>query len=65
MHLGQKSICPLNGEGIMPQKGEGKQIPEDQRSRGKNPEHPEGQDNLRNEQEQKASPPPPTPRTGS
>jgi hypothetical protein len=65
MHLGQKSICSLNGEGIMPQKGEGKQIPEDQRSRGKNLEHPEGQDNFENERVQKAPQPRPAPKMGS
>ena len=45
----------------MPQKGEDKQVPLDQRGRGKNPEHPEGQDNLRNQQKQKEAPAPAQP----
>lgn len=38
----------------MPQKGEQKQVPPDQRSRGKNLEHPEGRANDQNQQAQKA-----------
>lgn len=37
----------------MAQKGKEKQVPEDQRSRGMNEEHPEGRANDRNETEQK------------
>jgi len=44
----------------MVQKGVEKQEPLDQRGRGKNPEHQEGKDNLRNQQEQK--PPAPAPK---
>ena len=36
----------------MPQKGEDKQVPPDQRSRGLNHEHPEGQANERNQKTQ-------------
>ena len=36
----------------MPKRGPAKQVPEDQRSRGKNLEHPEGQDNAENHEEQ-------------
>lgn len=51
----------------MPQQGKDKQIPEDQRSRSMNDEHPEGQANFDNQEEQqKGTPPsPPPPRTGS
>jgi hypothetical protein len=45
----------------MAQKGAEKQVPLDQRGRGKNPEHPEGQANHRNQQEQKATPAPAQP----
>jgi hypothetical protein len=40
----------------MPQKGSEKQNPPDQRARGLNPEHQEGQANIQNQQSQ-ASPP--------
>lgn len=43
----------------MPQKGIEKQVPSDQRSRGKNREHPEGEANIRNQQEQGEQPVPP------
>jgi hypothetical protein len=50
---------------VMAQQGEDKQVPLDQRARGKNPEHTEGQDNIRNEKQQKAAQPaPPAPTTG-
>ena len=39
----------------MAQKGAEKQVPLDQRGRGKNLEHPEGQANDRNQQKQKES----------
>ena len=39
-------------EDEMPQKGQEKQVPEDQRARGMNPQHPEGQANARNQQKQ-------------
>lgn len=42
----------------MVQKGSEKQNPPDQRARGKNPEHQEGQDNLRNQQGQQPAQPP-------
>jgi hypothetical protein len=42
----------------MVQKGPEKQNPPDQRARGKNPQHQEGKDNLRNQQKQ-AQPPAP------
>jgi hypothetical protein len=45
-------------EGVMAQKGADKQVPLDQRGRGLNPEHPEGQANIRNEEAQKAAPAP-------
>lgn len=50
----------------MAQQGEGKQIPEDQRSRGMNDEHPEGQANFDNQEKQQegAQPSPPAPKTG-
>jgi len=45
----------------MPQRGKEKQVPLDQRARGKNPEHPEGQANIRNDEGQKARPLAPAP----
>lgn len=45
----------------MPQKGAEKQVPLDQRGRGKNPEHAEGQANIQNEQAQKRPSPPAQP----
>ncbi len=45
----------------MPQKGAEKQVPLDQRGRGKNPEHPEGQANIQNQQGQKETPTPAQP----
>ena len=44
------------------QKGVEKQVPLDQRSRGKNREHAEGQANIRNQQGQKAGQPAPAPK---
>jgi hypothetical protein len=49
----------------MAQKGIEKQNPPDQRGRGMNPEHKEGQANQRNQQGQKAQPPAPAPKKGS
>lgn len=47
----------------MPQKGPAKQVPLDQRGRGLNPQHSEGQANARNQQAQKAGQtPPPAPK---
>jgi hypothetical protein len=49
----------------MPKQGEDKQVPLDQRGRGLNPEHSEGQANIQNEQRQKAAQPPaPAPKKG-
>jgi hypothetical protein len=48
----------------MPQKGAEKQIPLDQRGRGLNPQHKEGQANIRNQQGQQAPPPAPAPKKG-
>lgn len=45
----------------MPQKGAEKQVPLDQRGRGKNLEHREGQANDRNQQRQKGTPAPAQP----
>jgi hypothetical protein len=42
----------------MPQKGEEKQVPEDQRSRGMNKEHPEGEANAQNHEKQTSTTPP-------
>ena len=42
----------------MPKQGSDKQVPLEQRGRGLNPEHPEGQANLRNQQQAKPSPAP-------
>lgn len=39
----------------MPQKGSEKQNPPDQRARGKNDEHPEGQANAKNQRRQAES----------
>jgi len=54
-------IHPKQESGTMPQKGPEKQVPEDQRARGMNPEHPEGQANEKNREKQagggKAPPP--------
>lgn len=46
----------------MAQKGAEKQVPLDQRGRGLNPQHKEGQANIQNQQAQKASPPSPAPK---
>lgn len=49
----------------MPQKGIEKQNPPDQRARGMNPEHAEGQANQRNhEQQAPQEAPPPQPEKG-
>jgi hypothetical protein len=48
----------------VPQKGIEKQVPADQRGRGMNPEHPEGQANRRNQEHQGAKAPPPQPKKG-
>jgi hypothetical protein len=50
--------------GRVPQKGIEKQVPADQRGRGMNPEHPEGQANRRNQEHQGAKAPPPQPKKG-
>lgn len=42
----------------MPQKGQEKQVPVDQRSRGMNEEHPEGKANDENHKRQIGSQPP-------
>jgi hypothetical protein len=44
----------------MAQRGKDKQIPEDQRSRGLNHEHQEGQDNAQNHQRQTSTQQQPT-----
>ena len=49
----------------MPQRGEEKQVPEDQRSRGMNDEHPEGQANFENQEQQKTRQPPAAGTTGA
>ena len=43
----------------MPQKGIEKQVPADQRARGMNHEHPEGQANAQNQANQKGQAPAP------
>jgi hypothetical protein len=43
----------------MAKKGEAKQVPLEQRGRGLNPEHPEGQDNEKNRQAQAGAAAPP------
>ena len=45
----------------MPQKGQEKQVPLDQRGRGLNPEHEQGQANIDNQRGQKAAPAPAAP----
>jgi hypothetical protein len=55
----------LNREVRMPQQGIDKQVPEDQRSRGKNLEHPEGEANATNTERQRAGTPAPAPKPGS
>lgn len=48
----------------MPQKGPEKQNPPDQRARGLNPEHAEGQANAKNQQQQTEGPAKPKPSPG-
>jgi hypothetical protein len=49
----------------MPKKGVAKQVPGDQRARGMNPEHPEGQDNAKNQKDQGGGATPPPPKNGA
>jgi hypothetical protein len=54
-------------EAKMPKQGIEKQVPNDQRGRGKNPEHSEGQANERNQAQQaggRAPAPKPEPKKG-
>ena len=47
------------------QKGEAKQVPADQRGRGLNPEHPEGQANIKNQKQPAPPAPAPAPKTSA
>jgi hypothetical protein len=49
----------------MAKKGAAKQVPLDQRARGLNREHKEGQANIQNQRAQKAAQPAPAPKKSS
>ena len=52
-------------EAKMAQKGAAKQVPLDQRARGLNQQHKEGQANIQNQRAQKAAQPAPAPKKSS